>query len=138
MSRARVKWPAHLTQRARPGSLREAYDTLQVETQRLFQLALSEVTSAPAAQEKLQRRYEELRSASQVAEGPRSTEGGVVNAKDSAVNDKHTTVRSGTYLRVCCFHGLKMRLCARACRTPQRGANNSAQAERGSRQQRVE
>ncbi len=74
-------------------SLREAYDTLQVETQRLFQLAMSEVAAAPASKEKLQRRYEELRSASQVSEGQRSSEGGVVNDRDS-VHDKHT-VRSG-------------------------------------------
>lgn len=44
-------------------SFREAYLLLQRETAMLYQLALSEV-SAPASREKLERRYEELRSVS--------------------------------------------------------------------------
>ncbi len=44
-------------------ALKEAYALLQTETQRLYQLAMSEVTT-PAGREKLERRYDELRSAS--------------------------------------------------------------------------
>ncbi len=53
-------------------ALKEAYNLLQSEAQRLYQLAMTEVTSV-SGREKLERRYDELRSASSeimVAETP--------------------------------------------------------------------
>lgn len=64
-------------------NLLDAYNTLQLDTTRLFQLAMSELAELPASQEKLQRRFEELRAASQVTQ-VRASEGGIVTTRNTA------------------------------------------------------